>query len=96
MEVESKTVTNVTPAMAAKAFAEMGSDEQAEFFEELAKETASWGELEGRAGLTNRAMPYGEWQWCSLWEELQKRPEAKRQYMALSVFAFEMYEQKVE
>jgi predicted secreted hydrolase len=78
----STVETEITPELAAKAFAHFGDDEQADFFEHLAKEV--------KATYDTGPYGYGEMQWCYMHGELQKRGgEGLAMYHAMSSFAFE-------
>jgi len=79
--IESKVTTELTPKIIAKAFAHMGSDGQAEFFEHLAAEVKATFKC---------GYGFGEMQWCHMAEDLKKRGgDANAMYHALSTFAFE-------
>jgi hypothetical protein len=54
------TEVNLTPRILGKLFAEMGSDQQAEFFDEAAAVAEGWGAM-------------GEVQWLYVREELSPR-----------------------
>ena len=88
----SFTITSeaeLTPALLAKAFWSMDCDEQVEFFAALAAETQKSYEK----SLTDKNAwfhgEYGEMQWCLLKDAIAKNPEASKQYMALSAWAYD-------
>ena len=91
MDNEPVTITvaegfkvDVTPELLAKAFWKMYSDQQADFFDALAREiTAN----------SPKAYGFGEMQWCFLKDELRKpgREVANQMHMALSAFAFDFW-----
>lgn len=89
--IEAKTYFSLTPQILAEAFWGMGSDEQAEFFHELARVVKE----------DNKSNPHsyslGEMQWLYMMEDIKKRSkDAADMYMALSAFAFDYWPQKTE
>ena len=74
------TDIEITPSMMAKEFWAMGSDEQIEFFSELAKETKK----------TKGAYSLGKLQWCFMSEDMQKpeNKEAKEMLMTMASFLY--------
>lgn len=89
MEVEETTTktVDITPEAAAKAFAHMSTDEQVEFFAALADEVkATFPNLD--------TWPDGDLQWCMMASDLKENPKANRMYMALSVYAFDFWDQR--
>lgn len=93
ISIDALTATNkvdVTVGEMAKAFWNMSSEQQAQFFDSL-------GEVIEQDHKTNPcAYSYGELQWCSLKEEFKKEGmgRANKVHMALSAFAYEFVEQK--
>lgn len=81
----------VEPKELAEAFWHMGSDEQAEFFHELAQVVIE----------DNKSNPsaysLGEMQWLYMTRDIKSRSQdAADMYMALSAFAFDYWPQKTE
>jgi ABC-type Na+ transport system ATPase subunit NatA len=75
IEFSAKVV--VTPHQVARAFWEMTSSEQAQFFAELHDIT----EKESKYGL-------GEMQWSYMSEDIEANPKAKKQACAMMVWIF--------
>lgn len=90
MKTVAITTTEITPAMMAECFWQMGSDKQAEFFNHL-------HDVIQEDHKTNpSAYSHGELQWCALRLDLDK-PENKRgkaMHMALSAFAYDYFAQR--
>lgn len=85
-----KQTIALTPEILAKAFWEMCSEQQAQFFDKLAEVIQKDNEENPFAyGL-------GERQWCSLKDELKEKgmERANKMHMALSAFAFDFWPQK--
>lgn len=79
--IKSQVETEITPEIAAKAFAHFASDEQADFFEHLAKEVRS---------TYGNSYSLGEMQWLYMHDDLKKRGgDAWEMYHAVSAFAYE-------
>ena len=82
--VKSESEVDITPKLMAEAFWAMSDEDQADFFEHLAKEIKS----DKCPGSVTYGL--GERQWVSMHETLKKRGGIGLQmYYALSVFAFE-------
>ena len=79
----------LTPELLAKAFWSMDCDEQVGFFAALAAETQKTYEESQTAKNHWFVGKYGEMQWCHLKDKIRKNPEASKQYMALSVWAYD-------
>ena len=80
---------DLTPAIIAKAFWGMGSDEQAEFFERL------HDEVDNTVG--NSAYSHGEMQWLYMRDAITERgSKARNMYLALSAFAYDFWPLKSE
>lgn len=77
----------ITAEVLAKAFWNMDTVQQADFFEELAKYIQD---------ISPHAYGYGEMQWCCLLDEMRKpgRELANAMHMALSAFAYDFWPQK--
>lgn len=81
----------ITPEIMAKAFWQMSSGQQAQFFDCL-------GAVIEEDNKTNKhAYSYGELQWCYLKGSLREpgRERANNVHMALSAFAFDFWPQKL-
>lgn len=90
---------DVTPEIMAEAFWAMDTTEQARFFAALAKETnKTLAEYEATPKHLRSGYPgdYGEMQWCLMKDEVFADPEARRQYMALSAWAFDFIPLRTE
>lgn len=93
LEIVSKTTIKVDPKLIAEMFWAMSDDQQADFFEELAKcANASHAENKGKW----YSSEFGDMQWCYLAGKLKARPLAQKMYMALSAFAFEFVPSRYE
>lgn len=78
--IRDSDIQELTPEMLAKAFWEMHSDKQADFFDALAVEIAKCQE----------AYSYGEMQWCYLHSDLRERKsEGFKVLLSMSAFSFE-------
>lgn len=85
IEVTETTEMAVTPEVLAKAFWGMSDQQQADFFDALAAEVRK---------TTKSPYNYGENQWIYMASELRKRNgHGLQMYNALSVFAFDIFQQ---
>jgi hypothetical protein len=89
-----------TPEEIAKAFWNLGSDKQAEFFAELAKLTLAnyekWKDVPystlGRPWFLD---PYAQGQWCWMKDDIKKLGgDAEQLYMAMAAYTFEFVQPK--
>lgn len=82
---------SLEPKDLASAFWDMGSDEQAEFFHELAQI------IKEHHQTNPSSYSLGEMQWLYMTEDIRKRgKDATEMFMALSAFAFDYWPQKNE
>lgn len=89
VEVFEAAKVVITPELMAKAFWAMDTEQQADFFEALAKEIKT---------KSPEAYEFGEMQWCWLQKEMRKpgRETANKMHMALSAFAYDFWPQKID
>ncbi len=87
IEVSTGAKVVLTPELMAKAFWSWDTEQQADFFEALAKEITRE---------SPKAYGFGEMQWCWLQDEMRKpgRELANEMHMALSAFAFDFWPHK--
>ena len=85
--VNQEKVVDLSAALMAEVFWGMDSDQQAEFFHELAGIIESDSE-----GVT---YAFGEMQWLYMTEAIKKRSDkAKNMFLAFSAFAYDFWPQK--
>ncbi len=86
--IDVKMSVELTPEVLAKAFWNLASDGQAQFFAEL------HDCVEESNDRHNRLYGLGEIQWCYMMEDIRKNVKANKMYMALSAFAFDWFPQR--
>ena len=62
---ETSQQIEVTPEIAAKAFAAMDTAQQCAFFKALYAEVKAWPDNV----FCRPSMDLGEWQWCAMWSD---------------------------
>lgn len=91
VSVKTENVIDITPDLMAQAFWEFSSDEQADFFHELALAIEKEREINGN----KNSYSYGEMQWCYMTGAIKKRSDkARAVFLSFSAFAYDYFEQK--